>query len=333
MADGQAFDAVLIVAFGGPMGPADVRPFLANVLRGRRIPPHRIEEVVANYLQFGGVSPLTEITQRQAARLQARLRQAGGDLPVYVGMRNWHPFLADTLREMSTNGVRRAIAFIGAGHHSYSSCQQYKENVRDARQQIVQEGHADIAISYVDSWYDHPLFIETLIRHTRAAIDQLPQGLRAAARVVFTAHSLPISMASRCKYVEQLQTSARLVMEGLSQQRQDLTSSEWALAYQSRSGMPSDPWLEPDIREYLRAEHARGLAAAVIVPLGFVCDHIEVLFDLDTRVAELCREIELPMARAATVGDDPLFVDMMADVVKQTYERYRRFPVLPIVQG
>jgi len=169
----RPFDAVLVIAFGGPLGPQDVRPFLANVLRGRRVPPHRIDEVAANYERFGGVSPLTEITRRQAAGLQERLASSGMDLPVYVGMRNWHPLLADTLREMSERGHRRAVGFIAAAHHSYSSCQQYKENVRDANRQIIEQGYEPVAVTYVDSWYDHPLFIETIARHISAAIERL----------------------------------------------------------------------------------------------------------------------------------------------------------------
>lgn len=317
-------DAVLIVAFGGPTGPDDVRPFLGNVLRGRRVPPHRIEEVAANYERFGGVSPLTEITMRQADGLSQRLRSAGLDLPVYVGMRNWHPFLSDTLAKMTSDGVRRAIGFIAAAHHSYSSCQQYKENVVEARRSLVANDRPDIAVTYVDSWYDHPLFIETMAAHTAEAINQLESSLREQARLVFTAHSLPVGLASRSRYVEQLTTTARLVAERLG-------SRDWTLVYQSRSGLPTDPWLEPDIRDYLARAHADGLSAAVVVPIGFICDHIEVLFDLDTQAAELCRELGLPMVRARTAGDDPVFMDMMADVIRNTYDRFRRYPPLPVV--
>ncbi|MBI4579436.1 MAG: ferrochelatase [Planctomycetes bacterium] len=385
MDDRQPFDAVLVVGFGGPAGPADVRPFLANVLRGRRVPPHRVEEVAANYMRFGGVSPFTEITRRQAAGLQERLRRAGAAMPVYVGMRNWHPYLIDTLREMSVKGHRRAIGFIAAAHHSYSSCQQYKENVRDARRQIVGEGHADVEVTYVDSWYDHPLFIETIHRHTAAALERLPEELRATARIVFTAHSLPLSLAQQCRYEEQLRETIERVMQRVADRPEERktdrleagptqiwgagiparlgrtdrpeagptgtaagptqnrtgsdrleagpTTREWALVYQSRSGLPSEPWLEPDIRDYLRAERAAGLAAAVVVPVGFICDHIEVLFDLDTQAAALAREIGLVMVRADTAGDDPLFIDMMADVVLAKVNRHRRFPAMPIVSG
>lgn len=323
MSTADPFDAVLIVAFGGPGGPDDVRPFLANVLRGRRVPPERIEEVAANYDLFGGVSPLTEITMRQAAGLRDGLTAAGAQLPVYVGMRNWRPYLADTLAEMSRAGVRRAIGFIAAAHHSYSSCQQYKENVRDARKEIVARGLADVEVAYVDSWFDHPLFIETMRRHTTLSLAKLPPDLQAAARIVFTAHSLPLRLARSCAYEQQLHRSCSLVMEKLGR-------ADFALVYQSRSGMPSDPWLEPDIRDYLRSEKSLGLSAAVVVPIGFVCDHVEVLFDLDVQAADLCREIDLPMVRAATAGDDPLFVDMITDVVLATRRRFIDHPPLPI---
>lgn len=319
----RPFDAVLIVSFGGPNGPDDVRPFLANVLRGRRVPPQRIEEVAHNYELFGGVSPLTEITRRQARGLEERLRRAKLDLPVYVGMRNWHPYLADTLAEMAAAGVRRAIGFIAAAHHSYSSCGQYKENVRDARRELMARGGPDIAITYVDSWFEHERFIEAVARHVEEALARLEPGLREAARIVFTAHSLPLEMAERCRYREQLETSARRVMRRLGR-------DDWTLVFQSRSGRPQDPWLEPDICDYLRAEKPRGLGAAVIVPIGFVCDHIEVLYDLDTMAASVCRELALPMVRAETVNDDPLFLDMMADVVMRTYRRFERYPPLPV---
>ncbi len=329
MMRGGSFDAVLIVAFGGPGGPADVRPFLANVLRGRRVPPHRVDEVAANYELFGGVSPLTEITLRQAAELRGRFADAGLSLPVYVGMRNWHPFLADTLREMSRAGIRRAIGFIAAAHHSYSSCRQYKENVRDARRQIVEEGCPDIEITYVDSWFEHPLFVDTMFRHTAEAIQRLPAELRAPARIVFTAHSLPMSLARSSGYEQQLRATCRAVMKKLKRD----TPEGWTLVYQSRSGLPTDPWLEPDIRDYLRTERSQGLSAAVVVPIGFICDHIEVLFDLDTQAAALCKELDLPMVRAATAGDDPVFIDMMADVCLATWHRYQDYPPLPLAAG
>ena len=314
------------MAFGGPCGPADIRPFLERVLHGRRVTPARVEEVAHHYELFGGVSPITEITGRQARGLAERLQAAGYPLPVYVGMRNWHPLLVDTLAEMHATGVRRAIGFIAAAHHSYSSCQQYRENVADARNRLRSATGGDIDITYVDSWFDHPLFAEVNARHVRAALARLPPEVRGAARLVFTAHSVPQAMAEGSRYREQLQDSARRVAERAG-------VADWALVYQSRSGRPEDPWLEPDVRAYLRAERAKGLRAAVLSPIGFVCDHIEVLFDLDTEAARVCRDIGLPMARAEAVNDDPLFLDMMADLVLRTIRRYERGRPLPIVSA
>jgi protoporphyrin/coproporphyrin ferrochelatase len=308
------FDAVLIVSFGGPQGMDDIRPFLANVLRGRRVSPQRVEEVAQHYEQFGGVSPITEITRRQAEGLQRRLAESGHPIPVFVGMRNWLPFLADTLREMHAAGVRRAIGFIAAAQHSYSSCQQYRENVAAAREELRATG-IDVDVTFTGSWFDHPLFVEANASHVRAARAQLPADVRATARLVFTAHSIPMSMAERSLYREQLAESSRLVAHAAGM-------PDWALTYQSRSGRPEDPWLEPDVSAYLRAERAADLQAAVISPIGFVADHIEVLYDLDTEAAQVCREIGLPMTRAAAVNDDPLFIDMMTDVVMRTIRRY-----------
>jgi len=319
------FDAVLIISFGGPQGPDDIRPFLANVLRGRRVAPERVEEVAHHYELFGGVSPITRITQQQADGLKTRLAAADRPLPVYVGMRNWHPFLADTFREMRAAGVRRAIGFIAAAQHSYSSCEQYRENVAAARSELRTSG-ADIDVTYVSSWFDHPLFIAANAAHVREALQRLPDDERGAARLVCTAHSIPVPMAERSRYRQQLEDTARLVAR-------ETGMPDWAGVFQSRSGRPQDPWLEPDVCDYLREERQKGLRAAVVAPIGFVCDHIEVLYDLDTEAAQVCRDIGLPMARAEAVNDDPLFLDMMADVVLKTMRRYERGRPLPIARS
>lgn len=317
-------DAVLIVSFGGPQGFADIRPFLANVLRGRRVSPERVEEVARHYEMFGGVSPITEITRRQAAGLQQRLAAAGHPLPVYVGMRNWHPLLPDTLREMHDAGARHAIGFIAAAHHAYSSCQQYRENVAAARTELRREGR-DVEVTYAGSWFDHPLWIAANAAHVREAMARLPVTLRARASIVFTAHSIPTPMADASRYREQLETSSQLVAASAG-------VNDWALVYQSRSGRPGDPWLEPDVRDYLRQARANGLEAAVLCPIGFVCDHIEVLYDLDREAADVCREIGLTMTRADAVNDDPIFLDMMADVVMTTIRRYEHGRPLAIAK-
>ncbi len=315
-------DAVLIVSFGGPQGLDDIRPFLANVLRGRRVSPERVEEVAHHYELFGGVSPITELTMHQAQGLRQRLAAEGPALPVYVGMRNWHPYLADTLRQMYDDGVRHAIAFITSAFHSYSSCQQYRENVAAARAELRATRPGDIEITFVGSWFDHPGFIETNARHIETALRQLPPAEAAAARIVFTAHSIPVSMASTSRYREQLAEVSQKVAERVGR--------DWALVYQSRSGRPEDPWLEPDVCDFLRDARAEGVRAVVVCPIGFVCDHVEVLYDLDYEAAQVCRDLGIPMVRAASVNDDPLFVDMMADVVRRTLTRYPGRP-LPLV--
>lgn len=320
------FQAVLIVSFGGPEGLADIRPFLANVLRGRRVPPERVEEVAHHYEHFGGVSPLTALTRRQASGLQDRLEAAGVPLPVYIGMRNWHPFLADTLREMGEAGVRRAVGVIAAAQHSYSSCQQYKENVADARAALRAAGRDDIEMTWVESWFDHTLFVETNAAHVRLARGTLPPDAQADAQLVFTAHSIPVPMAEASQYREQLLAGARKIAERCGMR-------DWQLVYQSRSGRPQDPWLGPDICDYLRQARANGLKAAVIAPVGFVCDHVEVLWDLDQEAAALCRELGLPMARAEAANADPRFIEMLADVVLRTVRRYRGRRPLPLTSA
>jgi ferrochelatase len=317
-----SFDSVLVVSFGGPQGLDDIRPFLANVLRGRRVSPERVEEVAHHYELFGGVSPITAITRQQAEGLRVRLAAAGHPLPVFVGMRNWHPLLPDTLRAMHAAGLRRAIGFITAAQHSYSSCQQYRENVAAARAELRSNGH-DVVVTFVGSWFDHPLFIAANAAHVQEALARLPESARGSARLVFTAHSIPLQMASASRYEAQLKESARLVAEQAEMR-------DWALVYQSRSGRPGDPWLEPDVCEYLRRERAAGLSAAVLCPIGFVSDHIEVLYDLDREAADVSREIGLHMTRAESVNDDPRFLDMMADVVLSTIARYAHGRPLPM---
>ena len=320
----RPFDSVLVVSFGGPDGPDDIRPFLSNVLRDRRVAPERVETVARHYELFGGVSPITAITRRQAAGLAERLSAAGARLPVSVGMRNWHPYLADTLRQMHAAGQRHAIGFIAAAQHSYSSCQQYRENVAAARAALRRATGGDVEVTFAGSWFDHPLFVEANARHVRAALARLPEPVRGRARLVCTAHSVPVSMADRSRYREQLHESARLVAERAGM-------VDWTLVYQSRSGRPEDPWLEPDVCDYLHAARASGLAAAVLCPIGFVCDHVEVLYDLDRAAAAAAVDVGLPLTRAAAVNDDPAFLDMMADVVLATIRRYRSGQPLPIV--
>jgi ferrochelatase len=290
----------------------------------------RIEEVARHYERFDGVSPLTALTLRQAECLRARLRDRGLRIPVYVGMRNWHPYLKDVLSEMSRAGVRRAVGFIAAAQRSYSSCAQYRENVEAARASVREAGGGDVEITYVGDWHTHPGFIEANAANVRDALERLPEDRRAAARIIFTAHSIPVSMAERFPYERQLRESAAAIADLV---RPEAVAGDWALVYQSRSGRPEDPWLGPDVCEYLERDVASGLQAAVLCPLGFLCDHIEVLYDLDVEAADVCREIGLPMARARAVNDHPRFVDAMADAVMDTFDRYGSGRPLQIVTG
>jgi ferrochelatase len=232
---------------------------------------------------------------------------------------------------MSNAGMRRAIGFIAAPHRSYSSCAQYRENVRDARAGIVRAGLPDVAVTFVDDWHAHPGYIAACASRARDAIVRLPGNLRAAARLVFTAHSIPESQAALYPYREQFEETAGLVREAV--ERADGARRAHACVYQSRSGRPEDPWLGPDVSEYLVEAQAAGLEAAVLCPIGFVCDHIEILFDLDVEAAATCRAIGLPMTRAAAVNDHPRFLDMMADVVTRTWKRYERGLPLGLNEG
>ena len=320
------FDAVLLVAFGGPQGPDDVRPFLENVLRGRRVSAERVDEVAHHYDRFGGVSPLTALTLAQARALEAALRARDLALPVHVGMRNWHPYLTDTLAQMSRAGVRRAIGILAAAQRSYSGCTQYRENVRDARAALVASAAAPIDVTYVGDWHEHPGFIEANADHVRQAFARLPADRRARARLIFTAHSIPVAMAERYPYEAQLRASAERVATTAGR-------SDWALVYQSRSGRPGDPWLEPDVCDYLRREAASGLDTVVLCPLGFVCDHVEVLYDLDVEAAQVGAEIGVTVARAEAVNTHSRFIDALADAVADTCDRFQNCTPLPLTSG
>jgi protoporphyrin/coproporphyrin ferrochelatase len=324
------FDAVLMISFGGPQAVNDIGPFLQNVVRGRRIAPDRLEEVAHHYELFGGVSPLTALTFRQADGLRARLEAGGCPLTVHVGMRNWHPFLADTLAEMSRAGVRRAVGFIAAAHRSYSSCTQYRENVDAARASLREQGLRDVEITYVGDWHTHPGFVDANASRIAEAFERLPPTQRDRAELVFTAHSIPVSMAERYPYRQQFEETASLVAARVNEGRDPTNWFDYATVYQSRSGRPEDPWLGPDVCEYLRGMPGRRVSAAVICPVGFLIDHIEVLYDLDTEAAAVASEIGLTLSRAGTVGDHPVFLDMLADVVTATVQRYERGRPLPI---
>jgi ferrochelatase len=304
------YDAIVVLSFGGPEGPDDVVPFLENVTRGRGIPRERLEEVGAHYALFGGVSPINAQNRALVAALEAELAANGPALPVYWGNRNWHPFLVDTLRRMRDDGVQRALAFVTSAYSSYSACRQYLDDIERARAEL---GDGAPIVDKIRQFSDHPGFIEPMIRNVRAARAALPADVRDDARLVFTAHSVPVSMATSSGYVPQLLEASRLVADATTPDGRDPLDID--LVWQSRSGPPQVPWLEPDISDHLTALAERGVPAVVLVPIGFVSDHMEVVYDLDTVAAETAREVGLPMVRAATVGTDPQFVAMIRELI------------------
>jgi ferrochelatase len=313
-----AYDAVLLLSFGGPEGPGDVVPFLENVTRGRNIPQERLREVGAHYDTFGGVSPINEQNRALIAALEADFAAHDLGLPVYWGNRNWHPMLADTLRTMRDDGVRRALAFVTSAYSSYSTCRQYLEDIERAR---VEVGEGAPVVDKIRAYFDHPGFVEPASRNVVAARATLPPDLQGAARLVFTAHSVPVAMAARSDYVPQLLEASRLVAERAAVPGQDPLDID--LVWQSRSGPPQVPWLEPDVNDHLRALAAAGTRAVVLVPIGFVSDHMEVVYDLDHAAAATAADVQLPMVRAATVGTDPQFVAMVRELVLERLDPNR----------
>ncbi|MBI3768160.1 MAG: ferrochelatase [Deltaproteobacteria bacterium] len=294
-------DAVLLLAFGGPERPEDVRPFLDEVLRGRPVPRERYEAVVRHYEAIGGRSPLSAWTFRQARALAAALERDGPRLPVYVGMRSWTPTVAETLASMQRDGVRRALAVILAPHRAEVSFERYRRAVDDGRAAL---GTAAPAIDYARPWFDHPEFIASVSSRVRDALAVAPDD----TEIVFTAHSIPCAMADRSPYVRELETSCRLVAAALGR--------PFAIAYQSRSGGPREPWLEPDVNVLLRERAAQGVRHVVLVPIGFVCDHVEVLYDLDVEARATAAALGLGLTRAETANDHPAFIRMLAALVR-----------------
>lgn len=304
-----SYDAVLIVGFGGPEGRDDVLPFLENVTRGRNIPRERLLEVAEHYYHFGGVSPINAQVRELIAALEPALRARGLSLPVYWGNRNWHPLLPDVLREMTAAGVRRAAGLVLAAYGSYSSCRQYLENVARAQDAA---GPQAPRVDKIRLFHDHPGFVEANADHLRRALEEFPAERRGAVHVAFTAHSIPSSMAAGCGYARQLEETSRLVAE-----RCGVSPDRWRLVYQSRSGRPQDPWLEPDVLDHLAAVHDAGVRDVAILPVGFLSDHLEVLYDLDVEAADLCAERGIRMVRAKTVGTHPAFVAMLAELIHE----------------
>ena len=304
------YDAILFVSFGGPDKGEDVLPFLDNVLRGRNVPKERMLEVAEHYHHFGGKSPINEQNIALIDATRQELSASGLELPVYWGNRNWHPLLADTLREMKSAGVRRALAFVTSGFSCYSGCRQYRENIEQAREAVGPEAPE---IDKIRVFFNHPGFINPMARNVRTALSSIDNESRekeSGTPVLFTAHSIPLSMADSSDYCKQLQEASRLVAE-------QAKISKWKLVYQSRSGPPTQPWLEPDVCDAIRDLHEQGESGVVIVPIGFISDHMEVLFDLDTEAADLCETLGMKMARANTAGTDPEFVQMIRDLIAE----------------
>ena len=305
-----AYDAVVIVSFGGPEGQSEVEPFLANVTAGRDIPSERLAAVARQYQHFGGVSPLNAQCRRLRTALAGRLAAAGHDLPVYWGNRNWIPYLADTVAEMAAAGHRRALAVVTSAYSSYSGCRQYLNDIEAARDAA---GAGAPTIDKVRAYYDHPGFVSPLADSVAAARGSLPAELRPDAHLVFTAHSIPEAMAAGCDYQRQLDETARLVAAGAS-------FDAWTMAWQSRSGPASVPWLEPDVNECLeQLSRHRGVEAVVVAPIGFVTDHMEVMWDLDVVAAATADALGMRMARAVTpgTGPDDRFVAMWQELVTE----------------
>jgi len=303
----HVYDAVLLLSFGGPEGPDDVLPFLENVTRGRGVPRERLEVVAGQYALFGGVSPINSQNRALIESLRAELTRCGHALPVYFGNRNWHPLLADTLGEMADDGVRRALAFVTSAYSSYSGCRQYREDIERARAAV---GPRAPRIDKLRAYWNHPGFIEPMAAELAGVMKAVPPAARETTRVVFTAHSLPESMASTCDYALQLEDTAALVAAAAGVDR-------WDRVYQSRSGPPTHPWLEPDIVDHIEALHGEGVEHVVVVPSGFISDHMEVVYDLDTQARTRAEELGMQFTRVGTVGTAAPFVAMIRELIEE----------------
>jgi protoporphyrin/coproporphyrin ferrochelatase len=301
------YDALLVVSFGGPEGPDDVLPFMENVTRGRGIPRERLVEVSQHYQLFGGVSPINGHNRALIAALTDELARHDITLPIYWGNRNWAPMLADTIAEMATNGVRRALAFVTSAYSSASGCRQYREDIATACATI--DGAP--LIDKIRVFYNHPGFVEPMVDHVRSTMASLSANERATVELAMCAHSIPMSMADTSDYVVQLQETARLVAEA------GAPGVPWSLVFQSRSGAPGQPWLEPDINDHLRDRHGAGASCVVMVPIGFISDHMEVVYDLDTQATDTAHQLGLPVRRCPTVGTDPRFVTMIRELIEE----------------
>lgn len=314
-----SYDAVFLIAFGGPASPEEIRPFLVRVVRERPVAPERLEEVVRHYQAVGGRSPLNEITFRQASALEKTLRETGFSLPVYVGLRHSRPFLRETLDRMTADGVKRALGFILSSHQTEASWERYQREMEEAR---VELGYAP-EIDYCPGWHAHPLLIESWTERIGAVLKNVPEARRQNIPVVFTAHSVPLSMASGSPYVAQIEESSRLIAARLGVER-------WSIAYQSRSGRPGEAWLEPDVGVVLKDLAGKKETQVVVAPIGFVSDHVEMLYDLDIAARKIAEELGVRFLRASCPNDHPTFIRMMADVIKTKLSAVSHQPKSPM---
>jgi protoporphyrin/coproporphyrin ferrochelatase len=303
-------DAVLLLSFGGPESPDQVRPFLENVTRGRGVPPERLDEVAEHYLHFGGVSPINGINRALIGQLAAELADRGHDLPVYFGNRNWEPYVEDAVSAMRDNGVRRAAVFTTSAWGGYSSCTQYVEDIVRGRRAA---GETAPDLVKLRQYFDHPLFVEMFADGITSARQSLPAELRAGARLVFTAHSIPVAADERHGprlYSKQVAYAARLVAAAAG-------VADYDQVWQSRSGPPRIPWLAPDVSDHLAALQKRDTKAVIICPIGFVADHIEVVWDLDYELRMQAADAGIAFARSATPNTDPRFARLAADLIDE----------------
>ena len=299
------YDAILFVSFGAPEKPADVLPFLRNVTRGRGVPDERLLEVADNYQMFGGRSPLNEQNKELIAALGKSLSEINLELPIYWGNRNWNPYLAEAIGEMKRDGIKRALAFVTSAYSSYSGCRQYREDIEKAKQAA---GAESLETDKIRVFYNHPSFIAVNAENLDNALAKIPSERRAKTEIAFTAHSLPLGMAQNCDYEAQLLETCRLVADSVNHQK-------WRLVFQSRSGAPGMPWLEPDINDYLRELAAKETRDVVVQPIGFISDHQEVIFDLDTQAKATAKSLGINLVRAKTVGTHPAFVAMIRELI------------------
>lgn len=305
----SGYDAILVLSFGGPEKREDVIPFLENVLQGKPVPRERLLEVAEHYYHFGGISPINDQCRQLIAALRSELDAHCIHLPIYWGNRNWEPLLTDTVIRMKRDGVQRAITYVTSGFSCYSGCRQYRENIAAALEQPEANG---LQIDKLRVFYNHPDFIDVLAEQIGKSLAEFPGDVRHTVQITFTAHSIPMSMARTSDYEKQLKESCRLVAEKLQ-----LPASQWKLVYQSRSGRPEDPWLEPDILDHLRELTASGVSRVVISPIGFLSDHMEVLYDLDEEASRFCDQHGIRMVRAGTPGSHPKFISMIRKLIQE----------------